>query len=508
MTRAFIGAFIGGLFALVACDDGRSPGDAGPRPDAQSALDGGPGAPDAGPIGGSCETGCTGFSYCDLGADICRPGCADDTRCGANERCELSSRTCVCAESAHLCGSACVDSASPATCGDRCAACPSVANGEATCDDGECGIDCDDGYESCGGACVACPTVGVVSTTCAGAVCMPEQCAEGYGPCASGCCAWGHAVIEGVDAEHVTELAMTVVGSTVHAAFADTYGAPSHAEGSRSSWTVESLYDVSYLLEPPLGIVTIGSTAAVVAMEDDITVSLRRDASTWARATLEATVGLEALRYMGCASAASTAMCVSSDRYANRLIRVSATGALTHEGFVYESPSRDAAIAVTASGEVHTAFLDSFGNVTYRSTTAPFGDEDPEASELAGDYYAVELALDASGEPHLLIVAGGVFYGRRVAGEWVTERIGNGSYLRRRSALRADGRGHLHAVWAEDATSGTSLLQYGYFDGARWTVSQVDNRAPRVLDMVLIADRPQVLAAYYEDRTLESYWLP
>jgi hypothetical protein len=93
---------------------------------------------------GSCTTACTApNSSCTStsGSYSCNVGCAGSTPT--------------------MCNGSCVDTNSNiANCGGCGMACPSVNNGSATCSVGQCGIQCDDGYDQLGDHCVASGTSG------------------------------------------------------------------------------------------------------------------------------------------------------------------------------------------------------------------------------------------------------------------------------------------------------------------------------------------------------------
>lgn len=181
--------------------------------------------------GADCnEVGCEGLSYCDLATGNCLYGCTSDGQCSTNEECDITSNDCVCVSGTHSCSGSCVSNSSVATCGDRCTPCPEPANSDAVCSQGSCDFQCHDGYRECGGACSACPT-DASSTTCDGSQCVASacsggllacdgacldcgsdssvdqwgcsaqgtcevsRCADGYAPCASGCCTWSSDVV-------------------------------------------------------------------------------------------------------------------------------------------------------------------------------------------------------------------------------------------------------------------------------------------------------------------------
>ena len=230
------------LLLVGGCDtDTRSMGDLGPLADGGQLVDAAMSlARDAGPVGGTCETGCTGFSYCDPFSGECRAGCGDDSQCGAREYCDLVARQCTCAAGAHACGDTCADDASPATCGDRCTPCPGVAHGMGACAAGVCTVACSAGYQACDGACVACPTVGVHATSCRASACVVDVCDPGYGPCASGCCPFTHTVAAETE-EYVYSLSAVAAGSELHVATATDSDPGSWLHGSPSALTLTPL---------------------------------------------------------------------------------------------------------------------------------------------------------------------------------------------------------------------------------------------------------------------------
>jgi hypothetical protein len=68
---------------------------------------------------------CSGFSYCDPIAGVCLPGCANDAQCGENEVCELPTHTCVCdfppfERCFGLCVNTQIDLANCGACGNAC----------------------------------------------------------------------------------------------------------------------------------------------------------------------------------------------------------------------------------------------------------------------------------------------------------------------------------------------------------------------------------------------------
>ncbi|QDG49387.1 hypothetical protein FIV42_01135 [Persicimonas caeni] len=80
----------------------------------------------------------------DVGGDACT-----GDGCSQGDTCETGF---------HECSGVCVDSTSPQTCGDRCEPCPDHPNATATCTDGACGVECDEGFQwdETAKACVQC----------------------------------------------------------------------------------------------------------------------------------------------------------------------------------------------------------------------------------------------------------------------------------------------------------------------------------------------------------------
>ena len=129
-----------------------------------------------------CRTngiGCSGFTYCDPNAGTCLPGCERDEQClGANESCNVTTRTCECDAGLTSCDGACVDvDSDPQNCGSCETAC---GIGEA-CEDGVCvGPECDAGLTECDGACVSLQfdeaNCGSCGEDCGNGLCFFGQC--------------------------------------------------------------------------------------------------------------------------------------------------------------------------------------------------------------------------------------------------------------------------------------------------------------------------------------------
>jgi hypothetical protein len=80
-------------------------------------------------------------------ADVAGPGVAD-----APQLMPTDSGTCP--PGTHRCAGACVDDGSILYCGSACAACPAIAGGTATCEGGQCRIQCPAGKKPCLTACI------------------------------------------------------------------------------------------------------------------------------------------------------------------------------------------------------------------------------------------------------------------------------------------------------------------------------------------------------------------
>jgi len=133
---------------------------------------------------GSCTTSCVGTST---------PNCSEGDAGGYE--CSLT-----CGGGTTNCGGTCADTqTNPSFCGAACAACPTVANGMATCTAGACGTTCASGYSGCGtpsscqydtntdpthcgSSCMSCPTVANGTATCTSGGCS-AMCTQGYSAC-------------------------------------------------------------------------------------------------------------------------------------------------------------------------------------------------------------------------------------------------------------------------------------------------------------------------------------
>ena len=76
--------------------------------------------------------------------------CDDGWDCTADDECDVTG---VCAgtlsDDWHFCQGECADSTSHLTCGDQCEPCLDPEYGNPVCVEGECGLDCDEGYSDC-----------------------------------------------------------------------------------------------------------------------------------------------------------------------------------------------------------------------------------------------------------------------------------------------------------------------------------------------------------------------
>lgn len=136
------------------------------------------------------EGECPARYYCDENTGKCAVGCKSNADCPGSGYCELASHTCLCTEPGQVvCGGECV-AESPLTCGATCETCPGVANGEAVCEEGACGLACADGYMLCDGKCSACPSgAAVLGLACLGDQCVASECAAGHEICDGECAA-------------------------------------------------------------------------------------------------------------------------------------------------------------------------------------------------------------------------------------------------------------------------------------------------------------------------------
>lgn len=131
------------------------------------------------------QTGCTAVSYCDQETGQCLPGCDRQEQCpDANDRCDLSTHSCVCKDGFTRCGVQCVDlDDDPRFCGG----CANACEGTETCQQGSCinpndcrtnGIGCI-GFTYCNDDTGACLSGCVADTQCA----TTEECNVGTHEC-------------------------------------------------------------------------------------------------------------------------------------------------------------------------------------------------------------------------------------------------------------------------------------------------------------------------------------
>lgn len=199
-------------------------------------------------IDGTCEgagdcrdTGCTGFTYCDLATGRCESGCAFDDQCGANERCELSTHRCVCQADHHRCGGSCVSDFDTATCGAACTPCPTDPNGVTVCDGATCSIECLPGTISCDGSCAPCPVnVHPDGIACEEGACLAHACLDGYRPCAAGCCEWTVDIAVAGAPFHAANLALDANGNP-HLCYIDSSSLYWVRRGPTGQWTAERI---------------------------------------------------------------------------------------------------------------------------------------------------------------------------------------------------------------------------------------------------------------------------
>jgi hypothetical protein len=510
------------LLFLTACDGGASQaGDGGVADDAAvSRL-----MRDGGEIGGTCETGCTGFSYCDPFSGECRPGCGDDSACGDREYCDLVDRQCACAAGAHACGDVCASDSSPGTCGDRCTPCPDVAHGEAACVAGECAAACDPGYEACGGACVACPTAGVARTSCHESACVVDACAEGYGPCSTGCCPFTHEVAATLEVSAGYHLGAIMDGSTLRVAVSDDYGLQAYLQGSPSSLGSVPPEGLGWELHGPIAVLPGDILVGLEEREDfggivTKLVTYRRSGASWTFAAELEYVGGNDFHLVRCEpSAAGGGACIFADLYRVFAAAVAPDGGLSHppipagdpgidrSGWTLspETGSRDARFRVDSRGRLRSLSAGRY-DVVYRDNRAE-RELDPLAyvTRAESGTLAVELVLAGGDEPHLLIGGLRRAHVHRVDGMWVTEPLDLDSRFVQAIEAEADRAGNLHV-----AMTGHDALLYASYDGRRWAISRVDARPPRSVELVLSGDRPVIVAVResLSGTTVETYTLP
>lgn len=134
------------------------------------------------------EGECPARYFCDEDTGLCEVGCNTNADCPTGAFCELESHACLCTDAGSVvCGSECV-AETPLSCGASCETCAPIANGDAVCNEGACGQECDDGYMMCDGTCASCPTgAGVLSVTCLGNECVANECEPGHEICDGTC---------------------------------------------------------------------------------------------------------------------------------------------------------------------------------------------------------------------------------------------------------------------------------------------------------------------------------
>lgn len=133
-----------------------------------------------------CQPACTGFTWCDVPARTCRPGCADDAACGPNGLCSSATHTCLCRAGFHRCGDTCEPDDSITKCGPACEACPSTPNGSPVCVDGRCETACGAGMLVCGGECLDCSDPNGTASCGRGGACEID-CDAGFDWCDGAC---------------------------------------------------------------------------------------------------------------------------------------------------------------------------------------------------------------------------------------------------------------------------------------------------------------------------------
>jgi hypothetical protein len=143
---------------------------------------------------GACAGACRDLSQDVKNCGECGRSCPSvpngEAVCSAG-KCETRCRT-----NYHACGNSCLSDFSPQSCGNRCTPCAAPKNGTAECRNSSCWVTCDAGHRFCNGECPVCPANANQTYCGSGNVCLATTCADGFYPCAGGCCAWS---VETVD---------------------------------------------------------------------------------------------------------------------------------------------------------------------------------------------------------------------------------------------------------------------------------------------------------------------
>lgn len=127
-----------------------------------------------------CQADQCVISACEQGSLLCQGTCSPcPAQDGASFGCEADR---------------CVVSACPQdtkSCDGVCVQCPQDPNGQGICQGSSCVLQCDEGSLLCNDKCSACPSGDRVLSFGCGAndACVATDCAQGYMPCAQGCCA-------------------------------------------------------------------------------------------------------------------------------------------------------------------------------------------------------------------------------------------------------------------------------------------------------------------------------
>ncbi len=158
-------------------------------------------------------------------------------------------------------------------------------------------------------------------------------------------------------------------------------------------------------------------------------------------------------------------------------------------------------VVLGPTGAPHITYIDRGSDAVKYAVLRP-GGWDIEVVDINGGFTGgTSLVLDATGRPHVSYFngrAGMVVYAVRNESAWQRTPVDRGSFLGPNS-LAVDSSGLVHLAYAFP----NAKLQYASWDGARWTIEQVDTRriAVHYLSLALDSDdRPHI--AYYGNASL------